>query len=45
MQAISDIELEEVLKMLPSGLMITENEIVDIVISIFREQTEDNTRT
>lgn len=45
MQVISDIELEKVLKMLPKGLIITENEIVDIVISIFRKQTEDNTRT
>lgn len=33
MQGISDVELEKVLKMLPRGLMITENEIVDMVIS------------
>lgn len=37
MQVIKDIELEETLRMLPKGLMITENEVVDMVISKLQE--------
>lgn len=37
MQIIKDIQIDETLRMLPRGIMITENEVVDMVISKLQE--------